>query len=404
MGRRWLALALTSSLGCGGQARPSPSLEQVAGPVCGNGIVERGELCDPNVAWADRCPEPWGMCWTCGPSCTTRIPSHSEPVEHLSEQIFCTQASPGSTTTRSYGAYGHVMSQRQTWASGPSASSTVFHRDDHNRIVGVDQQFDGNQMKSQSRIRHELDTAGRRIRTWDETQPDREWRYLYGEDGLLLRMWGGKTTSPPESDRRLSYDLAGRMIADVTTFADSAWHSVSMFRYDELGRRTDDVLGSAKLRGKPSFVCHTAFSAAGSTKCCSFAEPATRSCVTRDRRGEELMHGSQHPGQPALRTRQTNRYDARGLASRRTVIEQDGTVNRIEHLARDAWGNLLRVDVDVEGNGTVDHVSVEQTYECLHATFAAMPNRGFVERRVASELAFEPGARDRIERAGDHDR
>src|SRR5512143_601420 len=75
--------------------------------ACGNGTVDAGELCDPDVKWADRCPDGWGMCWKCGPSCKTLLPSFSEVVESIPQDVFCTQEIPGSTIVRTFDARGN---------------------------------------------------------------------------------------------------------------------------------------------------------------------------------------------------------------------------------------------------------------------------------------------------------
>ena len=374
-----LALALAAC-----RASPAPQLPvappAVAAAVCGNGIVESGEVCDPNVIWSARCPEPWGMCWNCAPSCLTWVPTNSELIESVEQDAYCTQDIQGGSTARTYDPHGFLLTNVQRWDIDSAHATHDFHRTPDGTIIGVDSDYVSTRAELHNRTRFELDAQHRRIRTWDELTPGIEYRFQYADDGPVLRFFGGRSFDGVlETDRRYTYDFERRLISDEATFGDSTWHQSTIHRYDRFGRETDEILGSSHEQAQPAYDCHTDYSPTGSERCCRFSSPPTHSCKTMDLRGS-LVASTYHAPTGSLSERVQNVYDARGLLLEATSHNGDGTFSYAEHRAYDARGLLLTTErVHREGEAAV--VTTKRTYDCLEPVFSQMPKRTFAERR-----------------------
>ncbi len=362
-------LLLLLAMGCGSRATTgTPAATPAREDHCGNGIVDRGELCDPNVKWAERCPEPWGMCWKCSAACNAKIASVSEAAQSALAVPFCEERHPNAgTTVQTYDDFGRMQSRLQSSPSRQNA--TILEYDVRGRIVMHESEYRADGNVNHSRL-HNVYEGDLRVRAWEDYdldgKPDRTWHYTHSEDGRMLREMS------TESDGRFSYDSDGNLIGYVTTFPDTEWTSWTQFTYDERGRQIREVSGSTKIRAEPGIDCRTTYHANGSRRCCKIRGEGGNSdpCFERDRFGEITVLTNVTVG------RNTNNYDSRGLLTKQ-VQHVDGEVAFEDRRTYDELGNeTVR---EIESNNYVTRI--EHGYACLANVYPRMPMRAYSERR-----------------------
>lgn len=296
-----------------------------AQPLCGNGRVDRGELCDPTVHWADRCPAPWGLCWTCAPNCNGRVLSSGDEFVGLVIVPFCSERSPSARSEHRYDDHGHILSY------------------DHYGTIHWTFAYDALGRMTEQHMRVDPHAPEHLFRAWTDDRitrawldddldgaPDRTWVFDYTPEHRLDRVWTTPSVEGhvPESDRRYTYDRNGRVIVDEMRFGDAAWHNTDTFAYDAIGREV-----FTRHVGEPRTCdneCRTRWDDTGSTRRCVVGAPDGTAPTVR-----------------------TARRDAHGHLVWQVAREPSGarTVRRFE-LAHDRFGNVV-AEVEYDARGAV---------------------------------------------------
>jgi YD repeat-containing protein len=293
--------------------------------TCGNGRVDPGESCDPTVHWADHCPAPWGLCWTCAPACNGRVLSSGDGFIGLDVVPFCTEQTPGAHNQHRYDAHGHL---------------TAY---DHYGTVHWTFAYDAQGRMTEQHMRVDPHPAEHLFRAWTDDRitrawldrdldgtPDRTWFFAYTPEHLLDRVWSSPDTPGglPGSDRRYTYDRHGRVVVDEMRFGDAAWHNTDTFAFDARGREV-----YTRHVGEPRNCdneCRTRWDPQGSTRRCVVGAPDGTTPVTR-----------------------TSRRDVHGHLLWQVAHEANGA--RLERhfvLAHDRLGNVVS-EVELDPRGAV---------------------------------------------------
>lgn len=336
--------------------------------TCGNGRVDPGELCDPTVHWADHCPAPWGLCWTCAPNCNGRVLSAGDEFVGLVVVPFCTEQTPNSRAEHRYDAHGHLVSY------------------EHYGTIHWTFAYDAQGHMTEQHMRVDPHPAEHLFRAWTDDRitrawldddldgrPERTWFFEYTPELRLDRVWSTPTAPgrPPDSDRRYTYDRNGRVVVDEMRFGDATWHNTDTFAYDALGREV-----YARHVGEPrncDSECRTRWDVLGSTHRCvvGTADAATVRTSRLDVHGHLVAQVSRGPNGARVERHVALTHDRLG-----NVVEE------VESDARGAEVSRLRRRYDVATGLPAREVwnrerqaSYARDYRCLSTLLPRVPWR-----------------------------
>lgn len=341
---------------------------------CGDGRIDPGERCDPGVRWADRCPEPWGLCWQCAQNCRDRVLSSGDSYLGVIVTPFCSETHPSGVTTRRYDARGHVtaldLHGEMQWAFDfdESGHNMAHHATYHGRTEHLFRAW-GPLGVTRAWLDNDRDGAA-----------DQNYLFSYNPDGRLDRVWleMADPHAMPGSDRRYTYDRQGRVLVDEQRFGDATWHNTDATTYDALGRTI-----YTRHVGMPRWAdseCRTLYDAAGATERCVTGAPDTARQVVRVKRRDRHGHivwsfSIEADGRPVLR-RFTLIHNPRGEVIEE--VERDAA-NREVGRWRRRYDPLTGIAAE-ERWVTQRASTYRRDFGCLRAMLPRLPWRETVPR------------------------
>lgn len=227
-------------LGCGGApfsapasprsgAEPTPAAEPtpvaIIADYCGDGRVSDGEVCDPNVRWEARCPDGWGMCWTCESHCGSWSMIYANDIPAVVDN----HSVPGSTMRgRGMGSPPPACEERH----GDNVTGHVY--DERGRVVsfswiGVNGSFTWNE-------RGQVLTSRR-------GNQSRQWTYTPSGQPLQSVVLDHQGSEPRRTALlEWTYDAAGRLLEEsVVLFPSGIVTKRITHTYDARGNPLTEV-------------------------------------------------------------------------------------------------------------------------------------------------------------------
>ena len=345
---------------------PTVRLHEVPPPRCGNGVVDEGELCDPRVIWARRCPEPWGVCWACAPACNAFVPQRSAAASS-EDRPFCHRTVIGQVRTRKYDAYGQRTVDVSDYNSDRRYDEWRYQYDRRGRIVRRDADLRGGNERRQQAMVHFYD-GEHRVRTLRDDDLDGEQEYVYDyvyfDGGLPQHITSTDAENVVRVSRQYTYDRDGQWLSVVINNPSIGERTTRTRRFDRWGRVT--------------YLARASDGELVTESRTTFVEGGAR-VTTRDAAGQIVAAGSDTS--PWRRVHERSYNEQGFLVETRTIaldVKSGPELVRVDTSEYDEHHNLVaRHTRPVGGTSSV----VESMgYECLHEVFEQMPRRAFTER------------------------
>ncbi|MEM9194035.1 MAG: hypothetical protein AAGF12_32975 [Myxococcota bacterium] len=239
-------------IGCGASPRVEPTeptaepLQTTAEPpepICGNGIVEPGELCDFNVRYLRGCPEGWGLCWGCDYGCN-RVPYPQRPYSLIGtagaeSSPWCSNVGVQETEQIAYDDRGYRVAEtyngitlsvvrrdevdpeyegvQEVYRDG---HLVAWHRRDETGVRSLRYEFDAShrliafestRLGMRQRVDYQLDARGRPItfQTSGQPLPERGGEITYDDRGRPVEIRSGIPEEPGSYVANLTFDAQG---------------------------------------------------------------------------------------------------------------------------------------------------------------------------------------------------
>jgi len=179
---------------------------------CGNGRLDRGEVCDYSISTQLQCPQGWGTCKKCTLRCKVKL-HNLRPVK------MTTTSSQGTMTTQNQlSPRGNVVH-----------SATIFHSKNHQSVSEIRRRYDSNGLLLFEEERHE-----------DSSSPYMM-RYSYNSKGQKISSHfsiGGTHVLVTTS----AYDPKGNLLRETNRSKKGRLQTETQFVYDNKNRLLERVV------------------------------------------------------------------------------------------------------------------------------------------------------------------
>lgn len=363
---------------------PEARAAEVPPPRCGNGVVDEGELCDPHVRWAERCPEPWGVCWVCSPACNAFV---SERSDVDGTRPFCERVYGRSTASRTYDAYGRLTVDVTDYGPQNRVIEWRYKYDERGRLVRTDSDSRG-EHPLRERMIHVYEEA-LCVRSWSDNdldgEPERVFEFTYFDDGRMQRMTCLDATSDGAvcADTRYTYDREGQWTSRVATYPDEEHHNTHTRQFDVWGRQTYDAYGNTPEGSGPLAETRTVFIEGGSLVLFRTAD-GTLVRSRLDERGNKVE--GTYTGADGMSNTGVSEhsYNEQGLLIGTRMLAPGESAPELTGLYSYEYDERHNRIAYSSHRGDERTVIASWGYECLDEVFERMPRREFTERSVTS--------------------